>query len=309
MHALPYGFDTFNLSAPLPSCARWKEHMPKKRDPVAYGIYMKARKLWRSKLEFELTRQEATRILSDVSKAAEMGDWGAHALLAHFYLEGLGGLDSNRVLDSIPEKAIEIQRQAAKELQPWALYDLGVAYEHGYGGVPHDEKLAWAYYLRAAQLGSPDAQMALASAYKKAGRLEDEETMWRCAYAQGHAPAAYALGMRAEVSQKADEAMYLYQQGVKFGSTKCAIALWFLFKDGKWAVASDDEKVILKKLGIKPDAERTTRYRAIADVLEKNPDLRLGRLDEVLPLPPSPLPSWAGIEDAISPEPSDPPTY
>ncbi|MET0267348.1 MAG: sel1 repeat family protein, partial [Duganella sp.] len=76
-----------------------------------------------------------------------------------------------------------------------------VAYEHGYGGVPQDIDLAWAYYLRAAELGSPDAQMALASAYGDARRFEDEERMPLCAYRQGHGPAAYELAVSAKLKR------------------------------------------------------------------------------------------------------------
>ena len=191
LHALPYGFKKFSLDDPLPACARWKEHMPASRDPAAYRLYIEARKVWRSKIGWQFTREEATRILTDVKKAADLGDWGARALMAHFYLRGLGVLESNHVLDANPDKSIEIVRMAAKAMQPWGLYDLGVAHEHGYGGAHYDVDLAWAYYLRAAQLGSPEAQMALAQAYSAAGRLNDEETMLQCAYQQGHGAAAY----------------------------------------------------------------------------------------------------------------------
>ncbi|WP_300755134.1 hypothetical protein [Janthinobacterium sp.] len=134
MHALPYGFKKFSPDDPLPDCARWKEHMPATRDPAAYQLYIEARKVWRSKIAWQFTREEATRILTDVRKAADLGDWGARALMARFYLRGLGVLDSNHVLDAYPDKSVEIARMAAKAMQPWGLYDLGVAHEHGYGG-------------------------------------------------------------------------------------------------------------------------------------------------------------------------------
>lgn len=175
LHDMPYGFKKFSLSDPLPQCGQWRDHMPSYREPVAYRLYLEARKLWRSKQVWELTREENARILKDVSAAADMGDWGARALMARFYLNGLGGLDTNNVLDPVPEKAIEIERLAVKAGQPWGFYDLGVAYEHGDGGLPQDRNLAWAYYLRAAELGSPEAQMALASAYATVRRFDDEE--------------------------------------------------------------------------------------------------------------------------------------
>lgn len=309
LHALPKGFTKFNLSDPVPSCGRWKEHMPATRDPAAYQLYIEGRKIWRSKIGWQLSREETTRILTDVSEAADTGDWGAQALMAHFYLYGLGVLESNHVLDPAPEKAIQIQRMAANAGQPWGLYDLGVAYEHGYGSVPIDEDIAWAYYLRAAQLGSPDAQMALASAYKRAGRLADEGTMQRCAYLQGHGAAAYELGMSAKVEGRLDEAIHTFQEGVKLGDSKCASVLWLLF-DGQHSTTTNNRQgTALKLLGLSADPARSMRYRALTEALEQNPDLRLDRLDKVLPLPPAPLPLWTGIEDAISPEPSGPPTY
>lgn len=309
LHSLPNGFKRFSLSEPLPPCTRWKDNMPPQRDPEAFRLYIEARKVWRSKIGWQLTREETTRILADVSKAADMGDWGARALLAHFYLYGLGSLESNHVLDAAPEKAVDIQRMAANAGQPWGLYDLGVAYEHGYGGVPRDEDIAWAYYLRAAQLGSPEAQMALASAYLKAGRSADEETMQQCAYEQGHGAAAYELAMGALVRRAHDEAIQKYHDGVKFGSSDCAIALAILFNDGHWAGAKDWEREALKLLGTSADIERSRRYKSISDALEINPDLRLTRLDSVLPLPPAPLPAWSGIDDAVEPAPNGPPKY
>jgi len=309
LHALPYGFKKFSLDDPLPACARWKEHMPASRDRAAYRLYIEARKVWRSKIGWQFTREEATRILTDVKKAADLGDWGARALMAHFYLRGLGVLESNHVLDADPDKSVEIVRMAAKAMQPWGLYDLGVAHEHGYGGAHYDVDLAWAYYLRAAQLGSPEAQMTLAQAYSEAGRRGDEATMLQCAYHQGHGPAAHELALNARVSMKFQEAIRIYQNGVKFGSLECARDLRIMFNQGYWARNSDKEKDALRPLGIKVDAERERRYEAIYDALEINPDLKLSRLDQVLPLPPAPLPKWSGVDSAVEPESNGRPTY
>ncbi len=309
LHALPYGFKKFSMSDPLPACARWKDHMPSTRDPAAYQLYIEARKVWRSKIAWQFTREEATRILTDVKKAAELGDWGARALMAHFYLHGLGVLETNHVLDADPAESVEIARMAAKEMQPWGLYDLGVAHEHGYGGAHYDVDLAWAYYLRAAQLGSPEAQMALAQAYSAAGRRDDAVIMLQCAYQQGHGPAAYKLAIKAGVNNRYQEAILLCQEGVKFGSPDCAGDLKSIFKNGYWDSDTDEEKNILRPLGIKVDAERERRYDAIYDALQINPDLKLSRLDQVLPLPPAVLPPWSGVEDAVEPDSYDKPTY
>lgn len=204
MHTIPPGLYRFKLSDPLPACDRWKEHMPTTRDPDVYRLYIEARKLWRSKIEWQLTRTEALRILTDVNIASRKGDWGARALMAYFYRHGLGPLPSNNVLEPDADKTVEIARMAAAAGQPWGFYDLGVAHEYGYGGAYYDKDIAWAYYLKAAQLGSPDAQMALADAYSAAGRLNDAKTMLQCAYQQGHGPAAYKLGVKIEINKLPD---------------------------------------------------------------------------------------------------------
>ena len=309
MHIMPSGLYEFKVTDNPPTCGRWKDHMPRQRDPDAYRTYIKARNLWRSKVEFEFTRQELLGILADVRLAADKGDWGARALLAHFHLHGLGHLDTNKVLDSEPEKGVQIIRQAAAAGQAWGYYDLGVAHEYGYGGAAMDEAISWAYYRRAAELGSPEAQMALAEAYEKAKRPEVALYLRTCAYKQEHGPAAMFLGRDAQLSHDFVEALTYYQNGARFGNEKSAVALMVFFGVTEWKYYSADQLARLRELELKPDAERERRYEEISKALELNPDLRLKQLDTVLPLPPAELPSWTGVQDAIEPESDKPPSY
>jgi len=309
MHTIPTGLQAFDVNGPIPTCGRWKNTMPRSRDPAAFRLYISARKLWRSKIEWQLTRQEALSILHDVQDAAAQGDWGARALMAYFYRSGLGPLDSNHVLDPDGNKSVEIVRAAVAAGQAWGYYDLGVAHEHGYGGAAQDEQIAWAYYLKAAQLGSPEAQMALASAYLKAERDDAEEAIVMCAYKQEHGPAAYKLGSYAKLSKKFGAALEYYQAGTKFGSEPSAAALMFMFDTEKWNSREKQDQAALRELGILPDLERKRRYKQIDQALDINPDLKLARLNQVLPLPPAELPAWKGIQDAIEPDPEGPPSY
>ena len=96
---------------------------------------------------------------------------------------------------------------------------------------------------------------------------------------------------------------------VKFGSIECARDLEVMFRHGYWGKDSDEEKDLLRTLGIGVDPERKRRYSAIYDALEINPDLKLSRLDLILPLPPAQLPPWSKVEDAVTPESYDKPTY
>ncbi len=309
MHTIPAGLQAFDVNGPIPTCGRWKDTMPKTRDPAAYRLYINARKLWRSKIEWQLTRQEALSILHDVQAAANQGDWGARALMAYFYRSGLGPIESNHVLDPDADKSVQIVRQAAAAGQAWGHYDLGVAHEHGYGGAVQDEQIAWAYYRKAAELGSPEAQMTLASAYLKAERRDAEEAMVICAYRQGHGPAAYKLGMTAKLFKNFDVALEYYQAGVKFGDKHSAAAMMFFFDIEDWNLRNKEDQNALKQLGVVPDPERERRYNDISNSLDINPDLKLTRLDQMLPLPPAELPAWQGIHDAIEPEPDGPPSY
>lgn len=133
--------------------------------------------------------------------------------------------------------------------------------------------------------------------------------MLQCAYKQGHGQAAYELGIKAEVDKRYMEAIRIHQDGVSFGSKESAASLELLFADGHGPGATDHEKAELKQLGVQVDPERESRYHAIYDALQINPDLRLKRLDAVLPLPPAALPSWSGVNDAVEPELDGPPTY
>jgi TPR repeat protein len=309
MHTMPPGLYEFKVTDPPPVCRRWKDHMPRQRDPEAYRLYIKARNFWRSKKEFEFKREELQGILADVKLAAEKGDWGARALLAHFHLRGLGHLDTNKVLDSEPEKGVQIIRQAVAAGQAWGYYDLGVAHQYGYGGAAMDEAISWAYYRRATELGSPDAQMALAEAYENAKRNEEALYLRMCAYKQEHGPAANLLGLIAEVKGRFDEALKYYQDGTRFGNKKAAAALMLFFRTQNWNNFTAEHMSKLRELELKPDAERVNRYDKILEALELNPDLRLKLLDKVVPLPPAELPPWNGVQDAIAPETDASPTY
>lgn len=309
MHTIPPGLQAFDVNGPIPTCGRWKDTMPKTRDPATYRLYIDGRKLWRSKIEWQLTRQEALSILHDVQAAAERGDWGARALMAYFYRSGLGPLESNHVLDPDADKSVEIVRTAVAGGQAWGYYDLGVAHEHGYGGAVQDQEIAWAYYRKSAELGSPEAQMTLASAYLKAERFDAEEAMVMCAYRQGHGPAAYKLGIRADVLKNFEKAVEYYQAGTRLGHQRSAASLMLMFDTKDWSQRDKQEQNALKQLEILPDPKRSERYEQISDALNINPDLRLSRLDQVLPLPPMKLPPWQGIQDAIEPEPEGSPSY
>ena len=151
--------------------------------------------------------------------------------------------------------------------------------------------------------------MTLANAYLKARRHDAEEAMVMCAYKQGHGAAARKLGSYAKLLKSFAAALDYYQAGTRFGSKESAVALRIIFDPEHWSSRDKQDQNALKQLDVLPDPERERRYDQISDALDLNPDLKLTRLDQVLPLPPAQLPPWKGIQDAIEPESDGPPTY
>lgn len=297
--ALPVGLRAFDAYAPAPACASAKDTMPATREAAPYQRYIDARKLWRSKIEGELTHEETRRILNGVQGAASQGDWGARALMAYFYRSGLGPGKSNHVLDADFDKSVEIGRAAVAAGQAWGFHDLGVAHASGYGGAVKSDQIAWAYFLKAAELGSPDAQMTLAGAYAKINREHFEQAMLRCAYLQGHGPAALRLGKYALSLNYFGTALEYYQAGTKFRNILSTVAMRQFFEEKNWHMLARQDRVALMQLGVLPDPEGEQRYRQIASALDANPDLRPTMLNLVIPLPPAKLPPWSGVQDTI----------
>lgn len=302
--------ETFDIAAPMPSCGRWKDQMPKVRQVEPYTRYIAARKKWRSKRAWELTSDEIKWIFAEVSWAASQGDWGARALLSHFYLNSIGMRNVNWIFDPDPFKAVELMAAAAQAGQAWGYYDLGTAVENGYGSLKPDREAAWRLYLKAARLGSPEAQIALSTAYLHARKYDEATAMLKCAFDQGSGEAASTLSMGSFIAGDVLRGMEYLQQGVKFGDGQSAHVLARMFADGEMIFRPEvNEMYRLEAHGYKKDAERGKRYEAIVAALDLNKDLRFPLLDTAIPPPPAKLPDWTGIEDAIGPEPEGPPSY
>lgn len=151
--------------------------------------------------------------------------------------------------------------------------------------------------------------MVLAEAYEEAKRRDDALFLRTCAYKQGHGPAAVFLGRDAELEGNYLEALNYYQDGTRFGNDESAAALMLFFRIENWDRLNAKQLNRARELGLQPDFERKERYKAVKNALELNPDLKLARLDQVVPLPPAELPPWNGVKDAIEPDPDGPPTY
>jgi len=226
-------------------------------------------------------------------QAAERDNWRAMLNLASLILSNRAGVPEHD-----PEAAVTWVERAMKLGIPDAYDRMGIYHQNGLvkGG---DATSAYAFFQRAADMGSPSAMTFLGE--KLAGTYDDPEgefwgnlpvatQMLECAVAQGYGPAAFKLGYiykRPNTLDAKEKALRVFQEGVKLGCEKCANKLSVEF-DGAYLT---DGTSVVKAI----DKARAERYGKIGDFLKLyDGRVKLPNLDKVLPLPPAPLPKWDG---------------
>ena len=213
-------------------------------------------------------------------QAMKLGHWKAQFNLAGLYLQGLG-------VEQDPEKSIELTEDLMRNGVPAAWDNMGTMYMGGIGSLKQDATVAYAFWQKAADMGSMNAQAYLGE--KLNAGYDDPPSFWgnyvvgrkmlECAFSQGSGAAALELGVTFRIDDPT-RALELLHTGVKFGCEKCAGYLSSSFRRGDKPVQAG------------PDTSRADRYHALANALYHNPDLRFPNLDKVLPLPPAQLPQW-----------------
>ena len=241
--------------------------------------------------------------------AAANGDYKANVRLQFLLSDGW---------TKVPDVEAEAETQKLykmlhKQLPATAYYLLKGYIEDGYGvSAPPDSELA--FLRKAADMGNREAQYTLGQMISS---LDDEETrefrlklmmkLYRCASEQGQGNASYWLGMFLPDYHKYDEAVRAYHQGVKNGNYLSAFILSNAFKVGK-------EKGNNNFLDVEADKERARRYSIIDSYLSTYEFMSptVPDLDDIVPLPPAPLPEWDGkiafqrwVEGNEPPKPSD----
>ncbi|TCP93246.1 hypothetical protein EDC44_1221, partial [Cricetibacter osteomyelitidis] len=176
-----------------------------------------------------------------------------------------------------------------------AYYKLYGYLDIGYG-VRTEKDGKYAYLRKAADLGSREAQYVVAEMLENINdeetrkmRLELAEQLLFCASEQGLAKASDSLGLGFEIDKEYQKAMRTFQQGVKNGSSLSAHILKKVFG----GITKED---YLSSLELSLDPERSQRYEIIWRYLSYNDYLQptVPDLDEIVPLPPAPLPEWDG---------------
>ncbi|WP_178111260.1 sel1 repeat family protein [Pseudomonas sp. Bc-h] len=170
---------------------------------------------------------------------------------------------------------------------PGGYYDMGRYLDRGFGVVQDPDK-AKAYYRRAADLGSPDAQFYVAELLGRViGPKDVMLQMYECAMAQGHGKAGLEAAMFRSVREQYSEALPAFQQAVKYGNASAA-----RFLSGGFITTSPSEE--LRYMALAPDPERARRYKLIDEFLDRYENLgaKVPDIDQIVPLPPAKLPDW-----------------
>ncbi|MBT2791954.1 sel1 repeat family protein [Paraburkholderia strydomiana] len=276
------------------TCVYQDQHVPA-IDPQAEVWFQQALALDSPDIYYK--ERDYPKIYELYLRAAERNHWKAMLNLASLIVGGVSG---------VPEQDREIAiRWVEKAMQagiPDAYDVMGKFHQNGIvrGG---DATSAYAFFQRAADMGSPSAQAFLG--FKMSGNYDSPDgdfwgnanigrQMLQCSLSQGYGDAADDLGYlyKGATSESKRQALEVFHEGVKLGSAKCASTLSSEFNGLDLAHGTNIVGVV--------DKARAERYGALGDALEHyDGRLKLPNLDKILPLPPAPLPKWDGNKQTL----------
>jgi hypothetical protein len=288
------------------TCLYQAQHVPPV-DPQAELWFQQALALDNPDVYYE--KRNYPTIFQLYLQAAERNHWKAMLNLASLILSGYPNVPQHD-----PETAIRWVEKAMQLGVPDAYDMMGTYHQNGMikGG---DATSAYAFFQRAADMGSPSAMTFLG--YKLAGTYDAPGEFWanltigtkmlECGFAQGYGNAAEKLALiysRAETAEAKLRALRVLHEGVKLGCADCANGLFGEFDGFNLTHGRNLPGYI--------DKARAERYSILGDALEHYQGrLTLPNLDKILPLPPTPLPKWDGnkqtLIDTASSIPSRPP--
>ncbi|ROL76967.1 hypothetical protein BK636_25330, partial [Pseudomonas chlororaphis] len=218
-----------------------------------------------------------SKVASLYQQAVEKNHWKAMHNFAELYLRGDGvAKDTNKAID-LYLKMIQLQA-------PLGYYDMSVMTQRGVGIVQSDRS-AVQFLIRAADLGSPQAQTRIGYIYIYDRRKDAVGLGYlKCAERQGYADAAYKLGSYYEVvDENYPVSMHYYQRTAALGERKGAMEIENVFQNGKFSYNKNKKT---------EDA-----YYKVSRELANNPDLRFPNLAKDHPLPPNPVQGYHADKD------------
>jgi len=261
------------------------ELLPETQQLYNYALYHDLHNMWTGKRGDEVWNGLARyyRI------AAMNGDYKANIRLQYL-------LKSGRISSDMPQTEVHnLNEELAKQLPATAYYNLYGYLDVGYG-VRTEKDGKYAYLRKAADLGSREAQYVVGDILtdiKDEGTLQQRlkiyEQLLSCSSEQGFGEASEMLGLGYESDKEYSKALEAFHQGVKNGSELSANVLSEVFHNKR-------ENKYLDDLNLKEDSERARRYKIIGDYLYEKDYLhpKVPDLDDIVPLPPAPLPKWDG---------------
>lgn len=170
-------------------------------------------------------------------------------------------------------------------------YFIALYLQHGAGGLAKDPEMALRYFRKAADEGSALAQAYVGDKLSWGnGTLPDiARQMLHCAAEQGNGDAASTLGVNLKGKGSYQEALEAFQLGVAAGDETSAGWLSDTF-------LGPEPTNTLDYMGQQKDPERARRYeiiwRILANYSYAHPTVP--EINEIVPLPPAPLPAWDG---------------
>ena len=258
--------------------------LPETQQLYNYALYHDLHNMWTGKRGDEVWNGLARyyRI------AAMNGDYKANIRLQYL-------LKSGRISSDMPQIEVHnLNEELAKQLPATAYYNLYGYLDVGYG-VRTEKDGKYAYLRKAADLGSREAQYVVGDILtdiKDEGTLQQRlkiyEQLLSCSSEQGFGEASEMLGLGYESDKEYSKALEAFHQGVKNGSALSANILAKIFKHTR--------EEYLEELNLQEDQERVRRYKIIGDYLSDKDYLqpKVPDLDDIVPLPPAPLPEWDG---------------
>ncbi|WP_227106211.1 SEL1-like repeat protein [Chromobacterium rhizoryzae] len=267
------------------NCVYEKDHLPA-LNPEAEQLYRYARWLQKNQIE-----KEDPMRFPEMERYYRIATAHGH-YKANLDLRDMIGRGTARSDDPVKE-TLDLTQELIDRGIPGGYYDMGRYLKAGYG-VKQDEELANRYYRKAADLGSPEAQYLVGDklTYLEPGSMPSNigYSMMKCAGEQGHAISAKEYAVHLKNKKKNDEAIVFFQLATKWGDATAALNL------GDGFGPNTEEKKQWSDLGLKQDDERRQRYLIIMGVLSdySYAHPKVPELDEIVPLPPAPLPAWDG---------------
>ena len=261
------------------------ELLPETQQLYNYALYHDLHNMW--------TGKRGDSVWNGLARyyriAAMNGDYKANIRLQYL-------LKSGRISSDMPQTEVHnLNEELAKQLPATAYYNLYGYLDVGYG-VRTEKDGKYAYLRKAADLGSREAQYVVGDILTD---INDEETrllrlkiydqLLACASEQGLGQASVMLGIGLQRKKEYQQALEVFHQGTKNGSSSSASRLAEAFS-GKQKNGDMDF------LNLSEDPERARRYEIIWKYLAYKDYLqpKVPDLDDIVPLPPAPLPEWDG---------------